>query len=177
MPQGVMGGAPGIMGAVPLQRGWVGNFQEDRAVRYAPAAIALVSVLVVAASALAWVPKQEIKCERRSGTVFGLVGKNTLGELNVEVADKHLFQGFKGEGKNGENKVEFEIKSAGLGAGWVIEGKNGATIIELKVKNKGPFSKEWTVKGTVGETEINETVTGNWDVDPVIVAALVAFDM
>lgn len=138
---------------------------------------ALAASVLVAATAFAWVPKQEIKCERRGPTVFGLVGTNTIGKLDVEVSDKHMFQGFQAEGKNGENKVEFEIKSAGLMAGWNIQGKNGEIVIDLKAKSKGAFSNEWSVKGKVGDKEIDETVTGNWDVDPAIVAALVAFDM
>jgi hypothetical protein len=139
------------------------------------APVALVCTL--AAAALAWVPDKDIKCERRGPASFALVGTNSLGKLDVLIEDKHLFQGFSAEGKNGENKVEFEIKSAGLGAGWTIEGKNGDIKIELKAKQKGPFSKEWSVKGKVGDKEIDETVTGNWDVDPAIVASLVAFDM
>ena len=138
---------------------------------------ALAASVLVAATAFAWVPKQDIKCERRVPTVFGLIGTNTIGKLDVEVSDKHLFQGFKAEGKNGENKVEFEIKSAGLLGGWNIQGKNGDITIDLKAQSKGPLSSEWTVKGKVGDKEISETVTGNWDVDPAIVAALVAFDM
>ena len=138
---------------------------------------AFAASVLIAATAFAWVPKQDIKCERRGPTVFGLVGTNTIGKLDVEVSDKHLFQGFKAEGKNGDNKVEFEIKSAGLLGGWNIQGKNGDITIDLKAQSKGPLSSEWTVKGKVGDKEINETVTGNWDVDPAIVAALVAFDM
>jgi len=133
-------------------------------------------VVAVAASALAWVPTQDIKAERTGATSFKLSGKNTIGELDVKIEDKHLFQGFKAEGKNGDNKVEFEIKSAGLGGGWNIEGKNGDIKIELKAKKKGAFSKEWGVKGKVGDKEIDETITGNWDVDPAIEASLVAFD-
>lgn len=138
--------------------------------------VGLVSALAITAAALGWVPKQDIKAERTGPTTFKFVGKNSIGELKVDIADQHLFQGFKGEGTNGDNKVEFSIKSAGLGAGWIIEGKNGSTIFELRAKSKGPFSKEWTVKGKVGDKEVEETVTGNWDVDPAVVAALVAFD-
>lgn len=139
--------------------------------------VVVAATLAMVATAFGWVPKQDIKCERRGPTVFGLIGTNTIGKLDVEVSDKHLFQGFKAEGKNGENKVEFEIKSAGILGGWNIQGKNGDIVIDLKAQSKGPLSSEWTVKGKVGEKEINETVTGNWDVDPAIVASLVAFDM
>ncbi|MBL8746578.1 MAG: hypothetical protein JNK58_09520, partial [Phycisphaerae bacterium] len=136
-----------------------------------------VVALSVVAAALAWVPKQDIKAERRGLTSFALVGKNTIGTLDVSIEDKHLFQGFSAEGKNGDNKVEFTIKSAGIAAGWNIEGKNGTITIDLKAKQKGLLSKEWSVKGKVGDKEIDETITGNWDVDPAIEASLVAFDM
>lgn len=139
------------------------------------APIALVAT--VAATALAWVPTQDIKAERTGLTSFKFTGKNTIGPLEVTIEDKHLFQGFKGEGKNGENKVEFEIKAAGINAGWNIEGKNGDIKIDLKAKKKGLLDNEWEVKGKVGDKAIDETVTGNWDVDPAVVAALVAFDM
>ena len=135
-----------------------------------------VAVVAIAAAASAWVPKQDIKAERTGLTTFKLSGKNTIGELNVEIKDQHLFQGFKAEGKNGDNKVEFEIKSAGLAGGWNIQGKNGDIKIDLKAKQKGVLSKEWSVKGKVGKKEIDETITGNWDVDPAIEASLVAFD-
>lgn len=138
--------------------------------------IAPIIAFTVAAAALAWVPTQDIKAERRGLTSFGLVGKNTIGKLDVAIEDKHLFQGFSAEGKNGDNKVEFEIKSAGIGGGWNIEGKNGDIKIDLQAKQKGLLSKEWSVKGKVGDKEIDETITGNWDVDPAIEASLVAFD-
>lgn len=131
----------------------------------------------VAVSAWGWVPKADIRAERRGVTSFGLVGANSLGKLDVNIEDKHLFQGWSAEGKNGENKVEFEIKSAGLAQGWNIEGKNGDLRIELKAQKKGLLSNEWRVTGKVGDKEIDETTTGNWDVDPAIEASLVAFDL
>lgn len=139
--------------------------------------IAPIVALVTAAAALAWVPKQDIKAERKGLTSFALTGKNTIGTLDVSIEDKHLFQGFSAEGKNGDNKVEFTIKSAGIGAGWNIEGKNGTITIDLKAKQKGLLSKEWSVTGKVGDKSIDETITGNWDVDPAIEASLVAFDL
>lgn len=139
--------------------------------------VAPIIALAVAAAAFAWVPTQDIKAERKGLTSFALVGKNTLGKLEVQIEDKHLFQGFSAEGKNGENKVEFTIKSAGLAGGWNIEGKNGEIKIDLKAKQKGLLSKEWSVTGKVGEKEIDETITGNWDVDPAVEASLVAFDL
>ncbi len=138
-------------------------------------AVAVVCTLAV--SALAWVPTQKIKAERKGLTSFALTGENTIGKLDVSIEDKHLFQGFSGEGKNGENKVEFTIKSAGPAQGWNIEGKNGDIKIDLKTKQKGLLSNEWSVKGKVGDKEVDETITGDWDVDPAIVAALVAFDI
>lgn len=139
--------------------------------------IAPIVALVTTAAALAWVPKQDIKAERKGLTSFALTGKNTIGTLDVSIEDKHLFQGFSAEGKNGDNKVEFTIKSAGIGAGWNIEGKNGTITIDLKAKQKGLLSKEWSVTGKVGDKSIDETITGNWDVDPAIEASLVAFDL
>lgn len=137
---------------------------------------AIAMTFVIAAAALAWVPKKDIKAERAGPASFKLTGTNTLGKLDVLIEDKHLFQGFKGEGTNGEKKVTLQIKSAGLGAGWKIEGKIGEEIIEMNAKQQGAFSKEWKVTGKVGERKIDETIDGDWDVDPVIVAALVAFD-
>ncbi len=137
---------------------------------------AVAAVACVAAGALAWVPKKDIKAERDGATSFKLTGTNSLGKLDVKIEDKHLFQGFKGEGTNGEKKVTVEIKSPGLGGGWKIEGKIGDDIIEMKANKEGVFSKEWKVTGKVGERKIEETIDGDWDVDPVIVATLVAFD-
>lgn len=138
-----------------------------------PAAI----VCACTAAVLAWTPKQDIKAERKGLTSFALVGTNTIGKLDVAIEDKHLFQGFSAEGKNGENKVEFTIKSAGIAGGWNIEGKNGSIVINLKAEKKGLLSNEWKVEGKVGDRQISETITGNWDVDPAVEAALVAFDM
>lgn len=135
---------------------------------------ALVLTLVVAG---AWVPKQDIKAERRGLTSFAITGTNTIGKVDVSIEDKHLFQGFSAEGKNGDNKVEFQIKSAGIAGGWNITGKNGDITIELKAKQKGLLSNEWKVTGKVGDKDIDETITGNWDVDPAIEASVVAFDM
>lgn len=146
-------------------------------IRIAHALLAPAAVVCVAAAASAWVPTQDIKAERRGLTSFALVGKNTIGDLDVKIEDKHLFQGFAGEGTNGENKVRLEIKSAGIGGGWNIEGKNGDIKIDLKARKKGLLDNEWRVEGKVGDKKIDETITGNWDVDPAIVAALVAFDM
>lgn len=142
-----------------------------------PIRLALSATLLAIVAVLgAWVPKHDIKAERRGLTSFALVGTNSIGKLDVSIEDKHLFQGFSAEGKNGDNKVEFTIKSAGIAAGWNIEGKNGDIIIELKAKQKGLLSKEWHVTGKVGDKEIDETITGNWDVDPAVEASLVAFD-
>lgn len=139
------------------------------------APVAVVCSLSVAA--WAWVPKADIKAERDGATSFVIKGKNSIGDLDVKIEDQHLFRGFKAEGKNGDNKVEFSIKSAGLGAGWAIEGKNGDIVIDLRAKQKGPFSNEWGVTGKVGDKKIDETITGNWDVDPAIEASVVAFDL
>ncbi len=136
----------------------------------------IAMVLALAAAALAWVPKAEIKAERISPTKFRLTGKNAIGNLDVLVEDKHLFQGFKGTGKNGDNVVDFDIKSAGLGQGWIIEGKNGSTVIDLKSKQQGVLSKEWKVTGKVGDKAVDVTIDGDWNVDPAIVSSLVAFD-
>lgn len=142
-----------------------------------PTVLAPVAALVVAAAAFAWVPTADIKAERKGPTSFALTGTNKVGKLDVAIEDKHMFQGFKGEGKNGEQKVEFDIKSAGLGAGWVIEGKNGEMKFELKVKQKGAFSSEWEVKGKVGDKEVSETITKTADIEPAITASLIAFDI
>lgn len=140
---------------------------------FAPVAV----VCSLCAVSYAWVPTQKIKAERKGLTTFALTGENTLGKLEVNIEDKHLFQGWSAEGKNGSNSVEFTIKSAGLNAGWNIEGKNGDIKIDMKAKKKGLLSNEWEVTGKVGDKEIKETITGNWDVDPAIEASLVAFDM
>ncbi|HVZ94807.1 MAG TPA: hypothetical protein VG797_09890 [Phycisphaerales bacterium] len=137
-------------------------------------AVAMGFMLV--ATAFAWVPKKDIKAERDGATKFKLTGTNTNGKLDVKIEDKHLFQGFKGEGTNGEKKVTLEIKSAGLGAGWKIEGKIGDEVIDLRSQQQGALSKEWKVTGKVGERKIDETIDGDWDVDPAIVSTLVAFD-
>ena len=138
--------------------------------------IAIIAPFVIAASADAYVPKQAIKAERVGLTEFKLTGKNTRGDLNVQVKDQNLFQGFKGEGTNGTAKVEFEIRSAGLGEGWKIEGKNGDQRFELRVKKKSLLSKEWEVTGKVGTREIKETVMDEVNIDPAVQAALIAFD-
>lgn len=140
-------------------------------------ALATAAIVVIAASALAWTPKADIKAERKGATSFAFVGKNSIGKLDVQIADKHLFQGFGGEGTNGDNKVTLEIKSAGPLGGWNITGKNGSMTFDLKAEKKNPLSNEWKVTGKSGDKEINETVTGNWDVDPAIVAALIPFDV
>lgn len=139
--------------------------------------IAIVAPLVATTDASAYVPKQDIKAERTGLTTFKLKGKNTRGELNVEIKDENLFQGFKGSGTNGEGKVELEIRSAGLGQGWKIEGKNGETRFELRVKKKSLLGKEWEVTGKVGDKEIKETVMDDINIDPSIQAALIAFDV
>ncbi|MCA9286079.1 MAG: hypothetical protein KDA22_12720 [Phycisphaerales bacterium] len=133
-------------------------------------------VVAVAAQALAYVPKQDIKVERDGLTKFKFSGKNTRGELKVEVKDQNLFQGFKGEGTNGTAKVEFEIRSAGLGKGWKITGKNGDDRIEILAKKKDLLSDEWEVTGKAGSREIKETIDGTWDIDPAVGAAFIAFD-
>lgn len=138
--------------------------------------VAFVAPLAIAASAVAYVPKQAIKAERVGLTEFKLTGKNTRGDLNVQVKDQHLFQGFKGDGTNGTAKVEFEIRSAGLGEGWKIEGKNGDQRIELRVKKKSLLSNEWEVTGKVGTREVKETVMDEINIDPAVQAALIAFD-
>ncbi len=141
-----------------------------------PLTVAVALILTLTGVVCAWVPTQAIKAERRGLTSFALTGTNTIGKLDVSIEDKHLFQGFSAEGKNGDNKVEFTIKSAGIASGWNIEGKNGDIKIELKAKQKGLLSKEWQVTGKVGDKDIDETITGNWDVDPAVEASLVAFD-
>ncbi|MDX2114448.1 MAG: hypothetical protein SFZ24_02340 [Planctomycetota bacterium] len=146
---------------------------QARRARRAAACLLLASLSVLAA----WVPTHDIKAERRGLASFALVGKNSLGTLDVSIEDKHLFQGFAAEGKNGDNKVEFTIKSAGLAQGWNIEGKNGSIKIDMRAKQKGILANEWRVTGKVGDKEIDETITGNWDVDPAIEASLVAFDL
>jgi hypothetical protein len=139
------------------------------------APVAVVCSLSVAA--WAWVPKADIKAERSGATSFVIKGKNSIGDLEVKIEDQHLFRGFKGEGKNGSNEVKFEIKSAGIGSGWKIEGKNGDVVFDLNAKQKAPFSNEWNVTGKVGDKKIDETITGNWDVDPAIEASVIAFDV
>lgn len=138
--------------------------------------LAPVAAVVVTLSAFGYVPKQDIKVERSGLTTFKFTGKNTRGDLSVEVKDQHLFQGFKGEGTNGTAKVELEIRSAGLGDGWKITGKNGDDRIELRAKKKDLLSKEWEVTGKVGSREIKETIDDSWDVDPAVGAAFIAFD-
>lgn len=140
------------------------------------AALGLALAALLCSASWAWVPKGDIKAERDGATKFKLTGTNCRGELDVKIKDKHLFQGFEGEGKNGDKKVEFKIKSVGLGDGWKIEGKIGDEVIEVRVKKKGLLEKEWSVTGKVGETKIDETIDGDWDVDPAIVAALVCMD-
>lgn len=146
------------------------------AMKYSSLTVPFALILTLTAAVCAWVPTQSIKAERRGVTSFALVGTNTIGKLDVSIEDKHLFQGFSAEGKNGDNKVEFTIKSGGIGAGWIIEGKNGDIKIDMRAKQKGLLSKEWHVTGKVGDTDIDVTTTGNWDVDPAIEASLVAFD-
>ncbi|MFX8832872.1 hypothetical protein ABTM77_20175, partial [Acinetobacter baumannii] len=82
---------------------------------------AIAAGLAIAASALAYVPKQDLKIEKVDGD-FRITGKNSHGPVEVKVTDKNLFSGFKAEGKNGDRKVEIEVRSAGLGAGWKLEG-------------------------------------------------------
>jgi hypothetical protein len=137
---------------------------------------AITAAVLVSTATWGWVPKGDIKAERDGLTKFRLKGTNCRGELDVTLEDKHLFQGFEGEGKNGDKKVTMKIKSAGLGEGWKIEGKIGDEIIEVRAKKKGVLDKEWKVTGKVGETKIDVTIDGDWDVDPVIVAALVCVD-
>jgi DnaJ-class molecular chaperone len=141
------------------------------------AAAAIVAPLVISASAVAYVPKQDIKVERTGLTTFKLTGKNTRGDLSVEIKDQNLFQGFKGEGTNGTAKVEFEIRSDGLGKGWKIEGKNGDTRFELRVKKKNILDKEWEVTGKVGDKEVSGTVMDDVKIDPAVQATLLAFDV
>src|SRR5262245_18914010 len=131
-----------------------------------PVVCAIVATFCVVSTALAYVPKKEIKVERTGPTSFKFTGKNTKGDLNVTVKDQNLFQGFKGEGTNGSDKVEFEIRSAGLSEGWKIEGKNGDERFELRAKKKSLLSKEWDVTGKVGTREIKETVMDDIDIDP-----------
>jgi len=145
---------------------------------FAPiATVAIVAPLMIASSALAYVPKQDIKVERTGLTTFKLQGKNTRGDLSVDIKDQNLFQGFKGEGTNGKDKVEFEIRSDGLGKGWKIEGKNGETRFELRVKKKNLLDKEWEVTGKVGDKEVTGTVMDGINIDPAVQATLVAFDI
>lgn len=134
-------------------------------------------VCIAAAASLAWVPTQKIKAERKGLAKFAITGENTLGKVDVNIEDKHLFQGFSGEGTNGKNTVEFSIKSSGLAGGWDIAGKNGDIKFELKATKKGVLDKEWRVEGKVNNTPVDVTITGNWDVDPAIEAAVVAFDI
>lgn len=138
--------------------------------------IAIVAPFLIAAVAFAYVPKQPIKVERTGLTTFKFSGKNTRGDLAVEIKDQHLFQGFNGDGTNGTAKVQFEIRSAGLTEGWKIEGKNGDERIELRVKKKGLLDKEYEVTGKVGTREIKETVSSELNIDPAVQAALIAFD-
>lgn len=136
------------------------------------AAACLVSL---AASALAYVPKQDIKIERDGVTAFKVTGKNTFGDVNVEINDKHLFSGFKAEGKNGDRKVEIDIRSAGLGSGWKIEGKIGTDRVDVRCKQKGPF-QDWKVEGKVGERRIEAEVEDDWGIDPAAASILVILD-
>lgn len=134
------------------------------------------SLLVSAAVGAKYIAKQDITCERISGTKFEFKGKNTWGALDVKVEDKHLFQGFRAEGTNGDKKVEVDIKSAGLAAGWKLEGKIGDMKVEGTAKSDGPFSKSWTVKAKVGDRMVEAKVDDEWDIDPAVQALFVLFD-
>ena len=137
--------------------------------------VALLASSMLAAAALAYVPKQDIKIERVGVGEFKVTGKNTFGAVDVTITDKNLFSGFKAEGKNGEKKVEIDIRSAGLGAGWKIEGKAGDDRVEVRCKQKGPF-QDWKVEGKVGERRIEAEVPDEWEIDPAARAVLVILD-
>ncbi len=135
---------------------------------------AIAAGLAIAASALAYVPKQDLKIEKVDGD-FRITGKNSHGPVEVKVTDKNLFSGFKAEGKNGDRKVEIEVRSAGLGAGWKLEGKNGDERVEVRCKQKGPF-QDWAVTGKVGSRTIEAEVPDEWAIDPAARAVLVILD-
>lgn len=131
----------------------------------------------VSTSALgAYIAKQPIKIEKEGLTKFHITGKNSWGDVDVNVEDKHLFQGFKVEGKAGDKSVDMEVRSAGLAAGWKITGKIGDLSVEGSCKQDGPFSKSWTVKGKVGERMIEAKADSEWDIDPAAQAVFIMFD-
>lgn len=139
--------------------------------------LTLASFLFTPAALAQYVPDQDIEIERTGPTTFKITGKNSWGKVDVKIADQHLFRGFKAEGKAGDKKVNLDIKSAGLGAGWRIEGKIGTDIkVDVRVRQDGAFSKTWTVKGKAGDRNIDEEITGEWDIDPAAAGVFVVFD-
>lgn len=140
--------------------------------------LALAALTLSAATALAtYIPKQPIKLEKGSdGVKYTISGKNTLGEVKVNIRDKGTFSGFRAEGTNADRDVNIDVSSAGLGAGWIIKGKIGPDEIQASCKEDGPFAKHWNVKGKVGDRVIETRVDSEWEFDPAAQAIFALFD-
>lgn len=139
---------------------------------------ALLASLSLVAGALAWAPKQDIKAVRKGPDAHQLIGKNTIGALDVSIAkDKSSPESYSGTGKNGDNKVSLSIVSSGPDDGWKLSGTNGPIMIDLRARAHSASSIDWTVTGKVGDRKIDEKFTPSDDQMPPIVAALIAFDM
>ncbi len=138
-----------------------------------------LAALALSSAALAtYIPKQPLHINKGEGDVkYTITGKNTLGEVNINITDKGTFSGFRAQGKNADRDVNIDVSSAGLGAGWNIKGKIGPDEVQATCKEDGPFAKHWIVKGKVGERMIdNVKVDAEWQFDPAAQAILVLFD-
>lgn len=141
-------------------------------------ALSLLTLSLTASAALAtYIPKQPIKLEKGSdGVKYVVTGKNTLGEVKVNIRDKGTFSGFRAEGTNADRDVNIDVSSAGLGAGWTIKGRIGPDEIQGSCKEDGPFAKHWTLKAKVGDRMIETKVDSEWEFDPAAQAIFALFD-